>query len=94
MPLQFLGEDGVDRGATNEFFTLLFNEIKSQFFELLNSKTWVFVPKRAGRNLQVFKIVGMIVAHSILQGGPLFNNFPNWIVDIMVNDLSAEISVD
>ena len=76
---------------TNEFFTLLFNEIKSQLFEPVNSKPWLFVPKRTGENLQ---IVGMIVAHSILQGGPLFNHFPSWIVDVMVNGPSGDISVD
>ena len=95
LSLQFIGEEGIDGGAlTNEFFTLLFSEIKSQLFEPVNSKTWLFVPKRTGGNLQFFKIVGMIVAHSILQGGPLFNHFPSWIVDIMLNDLSGDISVD
>ena len=95
LSLQFIGEEGIDGGAlTNEFFTLLFSEIKSQLFEHVNSKTWLFVPKRTGGNLQIFKIVGMIVAHSILQGGPLFNHFPSSIVDIMVNNLSGDISVD
>ena len=72
---------------------MLYNEIKSQLFEHVNSKTWLFAPKRTGRNLQIFEIVGIIVAHSILQGGPLFNHFPRWIIDIMVNVLSGEISV-
>ena len=95
LSLQFIGEKGIDGGALkNEFFTLLFNEIKSQLFEPVNFKTWLFVPKQTGGNLQIFKIVGMIVAHSFLEGGLLFNHFPSWIVDIMVNDLSGDISVD
>ena len=94
LSLQFIGEEGIDRRAlTNEVFTLLYNEIKSQLFEHVNSKIWLFAPKRTGRNLQIFEIVGIIAAHSILQGGPLFNHFPRWIIDIMVNVLSGEISV-
>ena len=93
--MQFIGEESIGGGAlTNEFFTLLFNEIKSQLFEPVNSKTWLFVPKRTGGNVQIFKIVGIIVAHSILQGVSLFNHIPSWIVDIMINDLSGDISVD
>ena len=95
LSLQLIGEEGLDGGAlTNKFFTLLFNEIKSQLFEPANSKSWLFVPKRTDGNLQIFKIVGIIVANTILQGGPLFNHFPSWIVDIMVNDLSGDILVD
>ena len=92
--LQFIGEEGIDGGAlTKEVLTLLYNEIKSQLFEPVNSKTWLFVPKQTGRNLQIFEIVGMIVAHSILHGNPLFNHFPRWIIDIMVNGLSGDTSV-
>ena len=66
LSLQFIGEEGIDGGAlTNEFFTLLFNEIKSQLFEPVNSKTWLFAFKRTGGNLQIFKIVGMIVTRIV-----------------------------
>ena len=93
--LQFIREEGMDGGAlTNEFFTFLLNEIKSQLFEPVNYKTWLFAPKRTGRNFQIFKIVDIIVAHSILQVGPLFDHFPSWMVDIMVTDLPGDISVD
>ena len=46
LSLQFIGEEGIHGGAlANGFFTLLFNEIKSQLFEPVNSKTWLFAPK-------------------------------------------------
>ena len=74
LSLQLIGEEGLDGGAlTNKVFTLFFNEMKSQLFEPVNSKSWLFVPKRTDENLQIFKIVGIIVANTILQGGPLFN---------------------
>ena len=76
LSLQFIGEEGIDESAlTNEFFILLFNEMKSQLFEPVNSKTWLFAPIRTVRNLQIFKIVGIIIAHSILHRGPLFDHF-------------------
>ncbi len=83
----FEGEDGIDAGALKiEFFTLVFNEAKKQLFESADSKDWLLIPKRAGGNLQIFKIFGMIIAHSLLQNGPFFNFLAPWVVDLLLNE--------
>ena len=85
--VSFQGEDGIDAGAlTVEFFTLVFNEAKKQLFESVDDKDWLLVPKRAGGNLQIFKIFGMIVAHSLLQSGPFFNFLAPCVNDLLLNE--------
>ena len=85
--VSFNGEDGIDAGALMvEFFTLLFNCAKENLFEPIEGKSWLLVPKRSGGNLQIFKIAGIIIAHSILQGGPFFNFLAPWVVDVLFNN--------
>lgn len=83
----FYGEDGIDAGALkNEFFTIVFNVAKDELFEPLNKKEWFFIPKRSGGNLQIYKIFGVIVAHSLLQDGPFFNHFAPWVTDMLQHE--------
>ncbi len=79
-----------------EYFTKVFNEGKKQLFECVNGKEWLLVPKRAGGNLQIFKIFGIIIAHSLLQSGPHFNFLAPWVVDVLFNEdgTSGDISLE
>ena len=93
----FDGEDGIDAGALKaEFFTQVFNMAKKELFESADGKGWCLVPKRSGGNLQVFKVFGVIIAHSILQNGPFFKVLAPWVVDILLteNGVSGNISID
>lgn len=97
LSVSFNGEDGIDAGALMvEFFTLLFNCAKENLFEPIEGKSWLLVPKRSGGNLQIFKIVGVFIAHSILQGGPFFNFLAPWVVDVLVNNngISGDIPLE
>ncbi|XP_033124119.1 uncharacterized protein LOC117122592 [Anneissia japonica] len=74
--VEFVQEDGVDGGAlTVDFFDQFFLASLSELFE----KTDIgYIPKRSGANPVPFKILGVAVAHSIMQGGPPFKFLPMW----------------
>ena len=67
--IEFEGEEGVDAGALrNEFFEILLREMNELLFEGQENSR---LPKDS--NLQrLFECAGIIIAHSILQGGPGF----------------------
>ena len=66
--IEFEGEEGVDAGALrNEFFEILLREMNELLFEGRENS----LPKDS--NLQrLFECAGIIIAHSVLQGGPGF----------------------
>ena len=94
--VKFDNESGIDLGALkNEFFTLMFEKAKKELFESDVSKVWQCVPKRSGGNTHIFKIFGIIIAHSLLHRGPYFNNLAPWAVEILCDgEVSGQISVE
>ena len=65
--VSFENEDGVDCGALRaEFFTKFFEVALKELFEQVNGQEWQHVPKRSGGNVQIFKVLGAAIAHSIL----------------------------
>ena len=66
--VEFEGEEGIDVGAlTVEYFTKLFGIVRRELFETVKSETFL-IPKRSGGNLTRFKILGIAIGHSLLQG--------------------------
>ena len=83
----FTGENGIDAGALKaEFFTKIFEIARRELFEHPDQMPWCEMPKRSGGNLQIFKIFGVILAHSLLQEGPYFNCFAPWVVEVLLNE--------
>ena len=68
--IEFEGEEGVDAGALrNEFFEVLLREMNELLFEGRESSR---LPKKDSNLQRLFECAGVIIAHSILQGGPGF----------------------
>lgn len=66
----FDGEDGVDAGALSaEFFQLALDQVKKQLFQGQEERV---LPVKDSTKSSLFRIAGMIVAHSVLQSGPCF----------------------
>ena len=67
LDVTFVGEKGIDAGALRpELFTKVFVQAKQELFEHVEDKHWCLILKRSGGNLQVVKIFGIIIAHSLL----------------------------
>lgn len=65
--IEFSGEEGVDVGALrSEFFETVISNISQQLFEGSDRK----IPKNEWGLLKEFEMAGLIVAHSVLHGGP------------------------
>ena len=97
LDVTFVGENGIDAGALKaELFTKVFEQAKQELFEHAEDKPWCLIPKRSGGNLQVFKIFGIIIAHSFLYSGPYFNCLAPWLIDILLNEesVSGSIQID
>lgn len=89
--IQFTNEEGVDAGAlTVEFFNKFFEIAKKELFEAVPSGKY-FLPKRSGGNLTLFKMIGVAIGHSILNGGPTFPCFPEWCYAILSNNSDEEM---
>ena len=68
--VEFEGEEGVDAGALRStFFELLIREMDKNLFEGNATRR---IPKKDWGLSSVFEIGGMILAHSVLNGGPGF----------------------
>ena len=68
----FKGEEGLDAGAMRvEYFELLLTEIHQSLFEGSQSIDHK-VPVRDSTKGFLLKLAGVIISHSILQGGPAF----------------------
>lgn len=69
--IEFENEEGIDAGALRfEFFENIFREINDAMFEGEEKRR---VPKKDANMEQNFELVGMMIGHSILQGGPGFS---------------------
>lgn len=66
--IEFEGEEGIDAGALKAEF--LGTVMKSLNEELFEGDCFRRLPKCDWGNLQTMEVAGMIVAHSIPQGGP------------------------
>lgn len=67
LSVEFYEEEGIDAGAIRlSFFEMLMTEINSQLFE---GNPTGRVPKKDWGLSSVFEIAGMMVAHSVLNGG-------------------------
>lgn len=68
--IEFDGEEGIDAGALrNEFFELLLRQINDQLFEGRDNSR---LPKKDSNLQRLFECAGVIIAHSVFQGGPAF----------------------
>ena len=68
--IEFTNEEGIDAGALRrEFFELLLKEVNTYLFEGAQNRR---IPKKDNSLQQMFEVAGIIMAHSILQGGPAF----------------------
>ena len=97
LDVTFVGKNGIEAGALKaELFTKVFEEAKQELFEYDEDKSWCLIPKRSDGNLQVFKIFGIIIAHSLLHSGPYFNCLAPWVADILLNEesVSGNIQMD
>ena len=66
----FSGEEGADLGALrNEFLIETFRKVREDWFEGQNER---LVPKIEWGFEDKYKLVGAMIAHSVLQGGPGF----------------------
>ena len=68
--VDFINEDRIDAGALRrEFFELLLKQLIANMFEGHENRR---IPKKDSSLEQMFHTAGIIIAHSILQGGPGF----------------------
>lgn len=68
--VEFEGEEGIDAGALKlDFFELMLQEINYQLFTGLPTRR---IPKKDWALEGMFEIAGVIIAHSIIHGGPSF----------------------
>ena len=72
------GEMGIDVGALrNKFFSLCLDEAVKRLFE----GDVVLIPRRGiGSKSIQFEVVGAMIAHSVLQGGPAFPFLAEWVL--------------
>ena len=88
--VEFCNEPGVDAGACVEYFTKFFDVVKKELFEVTPLDMFL-IPKRSGGNLTLFKIFGIAVGHSLIQGGPPFPYFPAWCYAMIAEKPEEEI---
>jgi len=87
----FKNEVGVDVGALSiEFFTKFFSCVRNELFESVPSEKFL-IPKRSGGNLTLFKLFGIALAHSFLQGGPPFPFLHPWCYSFLTGQTEEEI---
>ncbi len=81
----FKGEEGFDAGAMKvEYFELLLTEIHQRLFEGSRSSK---LPVHDSTKGFLLKLAGVIISHSILQGGPAFQmHSPAIYYQLVVDD--------
>ena len=72
---------------------------KEASFRLLEGKEENLVPKRSGGNVTNFVILGMLVGHSLLNGGPCLAVMAPWVYDMTggkmtFDDIATKITKD
>ena len=83
----FAGENDIDALALKaEFFTKIFEITRRELIELPDQMPRCEMPKGSGRNLQISKIFGVILAHSLLQEGQYFNYLAPWGVEVLLDE--------
>ena len=89
--VEFSNELGVDAGALCiEYFTKFFDVVRKELFEVTPSEMFL-IPRRSGGNLTLFKLFGIAVAHSLVQGGPPFPYFPPWCYAMIAQKSEEEV---
>ena len=64
-------------------FDYLSSVLKNAADRLFEGKDQCLVPKRSGGNIYMYKIVGVMIGHSILHCGPPFNVLASWVYEII-----------
>ena len=57
--------------------------LKNAADQLFEGKDQCLVPKRNGGNIYMYKILGVMIRHSILHCGPPFNVLASWVYEII-----------
>ena len=85
------GEMGIDAGALrNEFFSLCCDEAVKRLFE----GDLGLIPRRGiGRKGMQFEVVGALIAHSVLQGGPGFPFLAEWVVSYILGENPSNLTI-
>ena len=85
--IEFEREEGIDAGVLKaEFFSTVLKSLNEELFEGDHARR---VPKCDWENVQIMEIAGMMISHSILQGGPGFPCLAPVVVDYLLTE-SAE----
>ena len=81
-------QSSMDAGALSyDFFGAL---LKEASFRLLEGKEENLVPKRSGGNVTNFVILGMLVGHSLLNGGPCLAVMAPWVYDMICGKMKFD----
>ena len=89
--VEFEGAEGIDVGAlTVEYFAKFFEIFRTTLFEIVKSDTFL-IAKSSGGNLTLFKILGIAIGHSLLQGGFPFPYLHPWFYAMITQKLEEEI---
>ena len=85
------GEIGIDAGALRkEFFPLCCDEAAKRLFE----GDLGLIPRRGiGRKGMQFEVVGALIAHSVLQGGPSFPFQAEWVVSYILGENPSNLTI-
>ena len=85
------GELGIDAGALrNEFFSLCFEEVVKRLFE----GGTALIPRRGiGSKSIQFEVVGELIVHSVLQGGPGFPLLAKWVVNYILGEEPSTLPI-
>lgn len=84
MKIEFEGEEGVDCGALRvEFFQLSIQEAKKALLEEIDES---FIPKKTSTSLLAFKMLGVLMGHSLIQDGIGIHCLPEWAYDFLCKE--------
>lgn len=90
--IQFSGEEGLDLGALKkEFFAETLRSISHELFEGQSTR---LLPKCQWGDDTEYRIAGVAIAHSILQGGPGFSCLHPALYRYIITQTSEDYSCD
>ena len=86
--VEFIGEDGIDAAALKyDFLEVVMRRLISEMFETTEDP-YSRIPRAEWGNQREFEIAGIIVAYSILQGGPGLGCLPPVLYALVISGSS------